>query len=107
MLRASPGESPCLERKSESEEERKRGHYVPAAWDYSQRIRHLSSLESMIYFSTSQKGYVCHRTLKGLLEIAAEAKKKKKKKERQECRLLFECQLYVKEFYGFLVWNLS
>lgn len=38
---------------------------------YSQRIRHLSSLESMIYFSTSQKGYVCHRTLKGLLEIAS------------------------------------
>lgn len=45
---------------------------------YSQRIRHLSSLESMIYFSTSQKGYVCHRTLKGFLEIAAEAEMERK-----------------------------
>jgi len=43
----------------------------------------LSSLESMIYFSTSQKGYVCHRTLKGLLEIAAQAEMEK------ECPLLF------------------
>lgn len=52
------------------------------AGSYSQRIRHLSSLESMIYFSSSQKGYVCHRALKGLLEIAAEMGKK-------ECLLVF------------------
>lgn len=46
---------------------------MTVACSYSQRIRHLSSLESMIYFSTIQKGYVCHRALKRLLEIAAEA----------------------------------
>lgn len=56
--------------------ERERKAIMTIACSYSQRIRHLSSLESMIYFSSSQKGYVCHRALKGLLEIAAEMGKK-------------------------------
>lgn len=62
--------------------ERERKAIMTIACSYSQRIRHLSSLESMIYFSSSQKGYVCHRALKGLLEIAAEMGKK-------ECLLVF------------------
>lgn len=45
---------------------------MTVARGYSQRRGHLSSLESMIYFSSSQKGYVCRRTLEGLLEIASE-----------------------------------
>lgn len=55
---------------------------MTVACSYSQRIRHLSSHESMIYFSTSQKGYVCHHTLKGLLEIAVEAEMVERKKKR-------------------------
>lgn len=67
---------------------------------YSQRIRHLSSLESMIYFSTSQKGYVCHRTLKGLLEIAAEAEmeKKEKKKKVRWFSFLMRPACFLKDF---------
>lgn len=70
---------------------------------YSQRIRHLSSLESMIYFSTSQKGYVCHRTLKGLLEIASGSRNRVEKKGMSNgflMRSLFSQRL---PFYGYLV----
>ena len=74
---------------------------------YSQRIRHLSSLESMIYFSTSQKGYVCHRTLKGLLEIAAEAEMEKKRKEKESALVFFSYAPCVFSqrlpLYGYLV----
>ena len=87
-FKTSPGNSLPSEKKRTREEgrqkEREREAIMTIASGYSQRIRHLSSLESMIYFSTSQKGYVCHRTLKGLLEIAAEAEMEKK-----ECLLVF------------------
>lgn len=66
---------------------------MTTACSYSQRMRHLSSLESMIYFSTSRKGYVCHRAVKGLLEIATKKlkwRKKKRERERKEVYFLTE-----------------
>lgn len=75
-LKTSSGETPCLERKKKQKEERRlkeREAIMTTACSYSQRMKHLSSLESMIYFSTSRKGYVCHRAVKGLLEIATKS----------------------------------
>lgn len=56
----------------------------------------------MIYFSTSQTGYVCHSTLKGLLEIAAGAEMERKKKVHwfSNAVSVFPQRL---PFYGYLV----
>lgn len=57
-------ETPRLERKSNRERSREKQAIMTVACSYSRRMRHLSSLESMIYFPASRKGYVCHRAPK-------------------------------------------